>query len=138
MNVLINFSTLKAGGGQNVAMNFLYKVFDIKPNDINLFFLVAKNSSPHKFLQERYYKNFFVVDIHPLKRIYFEIFKSKILLEKWNIDIIYTYFGYGLFPKQYKQVSGVAVSNLFFPEIDSWEGYPIHIKLKKKKILKKY
>ena len=134
MNLLINFSTLKVGGGQNVAMNFLSKIFEVFLDDVNLFFIVAKNSEPHKYLKEINYKNFIVVSNNPIKRIFFENFESKEILKLWNIDIIYTYFGYGLFPKNYIQVSGVAVSNVFFPEINFWDYYPFHKKFVKKLI----
>jgi hypothetical protein len=132
MNILINFSTLKAGGGQNVAMNFLYEIFKINDLKHNLFYFVAENSLPHKFLEEKDYEYYYIVSSNPIKRIFFEMFQSKKILEKWNIDIIYSYFGYGLFPKKYIQVSGVAVSNIFFPEIDFWDGYPFYKKIAKK------
>ena len=44
------------------------------------------------------------------------------------------YFGYAFVGRDIIQVSGVADSNLFFPEIDFWEGYKGFSKIKKKVI----
>jgi len=131
MHLLINFSTLKAGGGQNVAMNFLYAIDKIQLNDINIFYFVAQNSQPHKFLETKGMKNYFVVASNPIKRILFEIIESEKMLKQWDIDIIYSYFGYGFFPKEYKQVVGSADSNLYFPEIDFWKDYKGLSRIKK-------
>lgn len=131
MKLLINFSTLKAGGGQNVAMNFLYAIDSIDLKQINLYYIVADDSQIHKFLETNHKQNYFVVSQNPIKRILFELFQSKNLLKKWKIDIIYSYFGYGLFPKGYKQVIGSADSNLYFPDIDFWKGYNGTTRLKK-------
>jgi len=131
MNILINFSTLKSGGGQNIAMNFLYAYNNLTFTNINIFYFVAKNSEPHKFLQKIDANNYYVLPKNPIKRIFFEKFLSYKILNKLKIDIIYTYFGYGFFPKRYLQVSGVAVSNIFFPEIDFWAEYNKVNKIKK-------
>lgn len=56
---------------------------------------------------------------------------SKRILEKNKIDIIYSYFGIGLFPKY---ISGSADSNLYFPEIDFWSHYKGIARFKKKLI----
>jgi glycosyltransferase involved in cell wall biosynthesis len=131
MNILINFSTLKAGGGQNVAMNFLYEIFKINNIKHTLFYFVAKNSLPHKFLEEKNYKYYYIVSSNPIKRIFFEFTQSKYIIEKWNIDVIYSYFGFGLFPKKYKQIVGSADSNLYFPEINFWNDYKVLETLKR-------
>jgi glycosyltransferase involved in cell wall biosynthesis len=132
LNILINFSTLKKGGGQNVAMNFLIEIDKINTSNYNFFYFVAKNSTPHTFFLESGYKNFYVVSDNPYKRIFFEITQSKFLLKNLNIDIIYSYFGAGLFNKKIPQVSGNACSNLYFPEIDFWSNYKGLPRLKKK------
>lgn len=131
MNVLINFSTLKCGGGQNVSMNFLYSFEKMELADINLLFFVAEGSEPHLYLEKIHYPNYFIVPRNPLTRILFEIFLSYKCLKECNIDIIYSYFGTGFFTKKIPQVSGSADSNLYFPEIDFWSDYKGIERLKK-------
>lgn len=131
MNILINLSTLKSGGGQNVAMNFLHSFSKIKIDDGKIFFFVAKNSEPHHFLEKIKYPYFLVTPRNPLKRILFEIFNGNGYLNKNKIDIIYSYFGIGLFCRKIPQVSGSADSNLYFPEIDFWANYTGLARLKR-------
>ena len=131
MNILINLSTLKSGGGQNVAMNFLHSFTKMKIDDDKIFFLVAKNSEPHLFLNKINYLKFLVVPRNPLRRILFEVFRSNSYLKANNINIIYSYFGVGLYSKQIPQISGSADSNLYFPEIDFWSDYRGIQRLKK-------
>ena len=71
MRVLINFSTLKTGGGQNVALNFLYFTEAHRVEKITLFYLVAKNSEPHRYLVENGSKHYIAVSRNALKRILF-------------------------------------------------------------------
>lgn len=137
MNILINFSTLKKGGGQNVAMNFLHEIFNLALEDITFYFFVAKDSEPHRFLKKLGKNNYHVVPSHPLVRILFEISKSKKILKENKIDIIYSYFGIGLFPSYIPQISGSADSNLYFPEINFWSHYS-HIGRMKKRMIDLY
>ncbi|RIH63239.1 glycosyltransferase [Mariniphaga sediminis] len=136
MNILINFSALKKGGGQNVALNFLHGLFELKYPTHTFFFLVVKHSAIHKYLQERKQQNIIFSAGSPIKRIVQEFFKLPKTLNRLNIDITYTYFGYGLFNNSIPQVSGVAVSNIFFPEIKFWEGSSL--KLLMYKIIDRY
>lgn len=130
MKVLINFSTLKIGGGQNVALNFLYH-FHEHGIEHDLYFFVAEGSECMKFLEKNGYDNFHCLPSNPVKRIFFELFNSKKLLDKIKPDLIYSYFGFGLFSREYKQVVGSADSNLFFPEVDFWADYKGIGRLKK-------
>ena len=125
MNILINFSTLKAGGGQNVALNFVSCILSRpKMADNTLFFSVVKNSKLHKALENTVYKDRLILcRPNPVRRILDEIFISPIYLKRKKIDIIYSYFGWGLFPGKYPQVIGSADSNLYFPDINFWQNY---------------
>ncbi|HCH88395.1 MAG TPA: hypothetical protein DFK15_03775 [Butyricimonas sp.] len=124
MNVLINFSTLKCGGGQNVALNFL-SVFQhiIENGNKHCFFLVAKDSSIHRWFKKNGNYKYFVCPRNPIQRLLFEVCVTRSIIKKYQIDIIYSYFGYGLFPRKIPQISGAADSNLLYPEIDFWKDY---------------
>lgn len=137
MNILVNFGTLKSGGGQNVALNFLLAFQNLQIQNINFTFIVAKDSEPHKYLVDLGYENFYVFPRNPIKRILYEFFKSRKIINKYNIDIIYSYFGFGLFPKLVPQVCGSADSNLYFPDVDFWNDYN-GLKLLLKKAIDQY
>lgn len=117
---MVNFSTLKSGGGQNVALNFLYSVKNCNAPDISYHFLVAKNSEAYSYLTQNNLRSFTVVPRNALLRILFEIFVGWYILKKNKIHIVYSYFGYAWFPKKWPQITGSADSNLYFPEIDFW------------------
>lgn len=136
MNILINLSTLKKGGGQNVALNFLYTLFENIKDTNEYYFLVVKNSEIHKYLTKYTQNNILTTSSSPVYRIYKELFYFSKRLKYIKIDIIYTYFGYGLFLTKIPQVCGVAVSNVFFPEIKFWEGNLLHITIRN--IIDKY
>lgn len=131
MKILINLSTLKKGGGQNVALNFLHSLATLSIRDKEFYFFVADNSAAHNYLLSNNKENFTVLPNNPLKRILFELFLSKKILNRNKIDIIYTYFGIGMFNKKIPQISGSADSNLFFPEINFWSHYKGIPRLKK-------
>lgn len=134
MKILVNLSTLKQGGGQNVGLNFLASLEYLYFENISFYFFVADGSGPHHYLQGKNRLNYSVVPTHPLKRIIFEYFLSTKVLNKENIDVIYTYFGIGVFTKKIPQVCGSADSNLYFPEIDFWSQYKGLGRFKKKVI----
>ena len=137
MKCLINFATLKSGGGQNVGLNFLTGLNQISTNDIQFYFLTAKGSSIHKELLKDPNNVIFSFSTNPVFRILQEIFILPSIVRKNNIDIVYTYFGYAALSKKIPQVSGVAVSNVFYPEISFWDNYGIFGKFKRN-IIKKY
>ena len=89
-NIVINFSTLKSGGGQNVAMNFLSGIYDFYSKDINLYYWVAKGSEPHQFMIENKVENFFVLPRNPIKRIIYEIIFLRFWLNAKSIDLVYS------------------------------------------------
>lgn len=125
IRVLVNFATLKQGGGQNVAMNFLYAVGSTPGllDGFFIFYLVAKDSEPHRFLEKMGADNYRVFSRNPTIRILQEIFYGSLIVHRNNFDVIYSYFGYGQFFTRIPQICGAADSNLFFPEIDFWSQY---------------
>ena len=132
MKILINLSTLKKGGGQNVGLNFLKALLIVNNHSrYDLHFIVSKNSQIAKFVKQKFSKNYTTVPNNPIFRILFELLLGQHLLKKNNIDIIYTIFGYGFYPRNVKQICGFAVSNIFFPEINFWVGLNYVDKIKK-------
>lgn len=123
MNVLINLATLKKGGGQNVVLNFLRALETVNIENLKVYFSVSNNSIIHKYLRNN--KKFHIVSMprNPLLRIIKEMCLGWLIIRKYKIEIIYTYFGIGLYPKSTPQISGSADSNLYFPEIDFWSEY---------------
>lgn len=136
MNILINFSAQKTGGGQNVALNFVLCLLK-NPQIVedNLYFLVAKGSKLDKVLTNSpYSKNIIRTFGNPIVRCFHEFFYSPVYLKHYNIDIIYSYFGWGIFPSKYLQVSGSAASWLYFPEVNFWANYNGFSRLKNRLI----
>lgn len=123
MNILVNLATLKKGGGQNVGLNFIYSICNINYPNCNFYFVVVENSDIHTTLVKNGISAIHFMPSNPIKRMINEFLFGKKILQQHRIDIIYSYFGYGLYPKKYPQISGSADSNLFFPEIDFWKHY---------------
>ncbi len=140
MRILFNFSTLKAGGGQNVGLNFLHTLIGkgLYERYEKCFFLVARGSAIERFVNMNVEKECVMsVSENPVKRLGAELFSVRQFIKRQGIDIIYSYFGYGLFSKKIPQVTGSAVSNIYFPEINFWEGYK-GLSLWKRKLVDKY
>ena len=137
MKVLINLSTLKKGGGQNVGLNFLESLLRINIKDIDFHFTCVKNSAIHIYLQNEKISNITFMPSNPIKRMLKEFILGRSILKSNNIDIIYTYFGIGLYTKSIPQISGSADSNIYFPEIDFWKEYN-GVNLIFKKIIDEY
>ena len=123
MNILINLAPLKAGGGQNVGMNLLSGLENLKDPDVSLFFYVSTASMIGNIVKEKYIDRVIEGPHNTIKRVLFERTKLGEFLEKNKIDIIYSCFGYAYVNKKYKQVCGMAESNIMFPEIDFWKEY---------------
>ena len=132
MKILINLSTLKRGGGQNVGLNFLSSLDAIEFKDFSFCFFVAKDSQCHQYLAKKKDVKYKILPNNPLARIFFEFFLTRRFFLEEKIDVIYTYFGIGVFPKKIPQVSGSADSNLYFPEINFWSHYSGLNRLKKR------
>jgi len=125
MNIAINLSPLKSGGGQNVGMNFVIGLKQLSVFDHELLLIVAKGSELHKYLltENQNHLKYIVVPSNPVLRVINECLFVSHILKLRRVDIVYSYFGYGFYGRSIKQVVGSAYSNIFYPEIDFWEEY---------------
>ena len=123
IKLLINFGPLKMGGGQNVALNFIYALSEMENPDFEFYFVVCKVSEIKKLLESSKWKhNVVIVSDNPLVRIFQEITKVQWYLRKNGIRSVFTYFGFAILGGEVNQVIGSADSNLYFPEIDFWQS----------------
>lgn len=123
MKIAINFSTLKSGGGQNVALNFLHAQSKIINHKNRYTYFVANNSQVYEFVKKNAGFKYILFPENPLIRILFEFFYVSFYLRFNKYDVIYSYFGFSFNISGVRQVSGSADSNLYFPEIDFWRDY---------------
>lgn len=121
MKVLINLATLKKGGGQNVGLNFLESLQRLELDGMKIVFAVARDTEISKFIIRKESTVIFFSK-NPILRMLKELMLGWYLIKKYQIDIVYSYFGIGLYPKSIPQISGSADSNLYFPEIDFWKN----------------
>lgn len=137
MKIALNFSALKKGGGQNVALNFLLSFVGRSYKD-DYFFMAAKDTKIEKFLSARFPKDrILLLSPNPILRMLEEMTCARSFLKRNHVDVIYSYFGFGLFTKSIPQIMGSADSNLFFPEINFWSQYS-GLKLVGKKLIDAY
>ena len=124
--LLINFGPLKEGVGQNVALNFFQELERLDDPGFDPYFIVCKNTELHLRIKSSRWKNkMVVVSRNPYIRIWQELSSVRFFLKNNKIKTIYSYFGFGLFGVNVRQVIGSADSNLYFPEIDFWENEKI-------------
>jgi glycosyltransferase involved in cell wall biosynthesis len=120
--VLINFGSLKRGGGYNVALNFLSAFDSARFRHLEFFWVCVQGTEIEKILASRE-EDVYLVSPNPLIRIIQESTVVSKWIRKNRIEVIYTYFGYGCFTTRVPQVVGTAVSNVFFPEVNFWVHY---------------
>ncbi len=111
-------------------MNFIHHIEQFE--DIQVVYVVTHGTRVHQLLQERYSER--VISIHNtlLSRLYFQLLGLTSIVKRFEIQVIYTMFGPGIFSRGVKSVTGCAYSNIFFPEVDFWqkESFLNKIKLK--------
>lgn len=132
MNILLNFYPVRAGGGQQVASNFL-KIITKKDFGHKWFLFVGSNSELCKLAKENLPESQILSFEYNYQNRVFKQKDIKEFIQSKKIDLIYSY-GPILPIKNIPQVLRTVYSNLYFPEIDFWKGYPFFTKLKKKLI----
>lgn len=130
MKILLNFYPVQAGGGQQVASNFI-KLISNDNFGHEWFVFVGEGSE----LQELSKKFFHDKNILAIKYSYSNRLFNKLKLNKYisqnKLDIIYN-FAPILPVKGLPQVVRSVYSNLYFPEIDFWGTLSTAKKIEKK------
>ncbi|MFT5548674.1 MAG: glycosyltransferase involved in cell wall biosynthesis [Candidatus Azotimanducaceae bacterium] len=132
MKIILNFLPLKTGGGVQVALDFLRQA-ELYGLD-HEWHLVAREGTPFEsFAGSSYIESITLVPDNIISRLKFELFDCVSLIKKVDPNVIYTQFGpHWLASRGVKNVVGCAYSNLFYPELDFWEGLPWFSRLYKK------
>lgn len=132
VRILLNLMSIKSGGGQQVASNFINHAN--KFEEFELYYLVTRDSLMSQKLLNQPANKIILVPRNLFSRFWMVNFELRRFVKNNKIDIIYTLFGPGIAFKNIISVTGCAYSNLFFPEINFWSDYSGIGKLKKKLI----
>lgn len=122
MRILINFSTCKVGGAQNVALNALQVLSEVQiGSGLDVVLLVPTRSAVE---QKAFTEGFetFGLSRNPIIRSIQEFFLIWVVHTRRPLDVVYNYWHYiPLMPCFCVQNS--ADSNIYFPEIRFWNNY---------------
>ncbi|GLR18864.1 glycosyltransferase [Portibacter lacus] len=134
--ILLNLVAIKKGGGQQVAVSFLNVILENKIIDLSFFIIATKGTIlAKKLITQNTYK-YILIENHVFKRAIFDLYLIRKIVKTYKIDLIYSLFGPPIFAQDTISVSGVAVSNIFYPEIKFWHGNIFY--LLRKLIIDKY
>jgi len=132
MNLLIDMGAIKSGGGAQLALNFLD---DIEKYNLceNVSLLLPDIGPLSKKSNINKYVSVYRSPLNYFKRFIFEKFEIPIIINKHNIDTIFTFFGTGLpHSKKVKSVVSVAYPIICYPDSDYWKYIDFKNKIIKK------
>lgn len=129
MNVLIDLSAVRTGGGLQLAMNY---ILSNKGYSKISFHLVVNEALK---CNENIKKLDNIIGFCPtsvVNRFFFEYFVIPRLIKKFNISKIFTFFGSGL-PRTLtaKKIVGVAYPIICYPDSPYWNNIPSSERIKK-------
>jgi len=132
--LLIDFSPLKAGGGCQLALNFIYELNNQRSENLKFIFLIP-DTGPLKDLPTQFPNFFFIVSPSSsvFKRVFFEYYSLQKILIKKGVDKIFTFFGPGLPHKaNVKSIVSVAYPIICYDESIFWKHLPLKKYIKQK------
>lgn len=129
MNILLNFYPVQSGGGQQVASNFL-KIIEKTNYGHNWFFFLGKHSELDVLAKELFSDDNILSLPYSYKGRITNQNKINQFVKMKSIGIIYNYAPV-LPVKGIKQVVRSVYSNLYFPEVNFWEDYPLRQRVRK-------
>lgn len=129
--ILLDLSSIKSGGGAQLALNFVRAVNSGKFS-INISAILISNKFPFNSDLNGSYT---VISIpsNPILRIIYELFFLKRRLSSLGISHVYTLFGPGLPAfRAVRRIVGMAYPTLLYNESLYWTFLPITFRVKKK------
>ena len=133
MKIVLNFLPLKSGGGLQVGLDFIEQAK--KHGREHEWFLVATRGTPLAEVREasnlRLVKT---VSKSVMARLWFEYLGCRKLIREIGAKLVYTQFGTHWPGASTVNIVGCAYSNLFYPEINFWERFPLTRRLVRKGI----
>lgn len=130
MKILLNLLPLKTGGGVQVALDFLENVAQYGRS--HEWFVICREEMPFERYCKHHIKLAARVADNLFSRARFEWLEHSKLSKSIKPDVALTLFGPHLRVEDAINIGGCAYSNLFYPEIDFWQGLPPHKKLTKR------
>ena len=119
MNILINLISIKAGGGQKVALNFAEQSFKNSYNH-TVYYAVTEGTLLSDYFRKSKIENVIFVRGSLLARLWFHYVASSFLVRRKRIDIIYTLFGISINTTKAISVVGSAYSNIYYQNEGFW------------------
>ncbi|ANW94969.1 hypothetical protein AXE80_01080 [Wenyingzhuangia fucanilytica] len=134
--IIIDMSAIKAGGGCQLALNYINELstgkFIIQEK---LVFLIP-NIGPLSNSLDKKYSNLKFEIAHTdmfFRRFFFEKITLKRIYKKYNIDTIYTFFGAGLpHSNSIKSIVSVAYPIICYDESAFWKHIPVKLKIRQR------
>lgn len=132
MNVLIDLSAVRTGGGLQLAMNYL--LVNKSNSMLNFYIILNEELKKNTEMMNKNLSNN-VIGFCPnnlVNRFFFEYKQVPNLIKKYKISKVFTFFGSGL-PETLssKAIVGVAYPIICYPESPYWNYIPRFEKIKK-------
>ncbi len=119
MNILVNFLSIKSGGGQKVAFNFVEQTSKINFKH-NIHYSVTRDTWIAEYLKTCKIKNIIIVEKSFMSRMWFHYITTRKIVRREKIDVIYTLFGISINSTNAISVVGSAYSNIYYPNEPFW------------------
>lgn len=134
MNILLDFSAIKTGGGAQLAMNFVdYARASEWSRHYQLHFVFPEEGPLAARASEFCNTNVLISPQRYLERIRFEYGALQQVIRSRSIGVIFTFFGAGVpAPRQTRRIVSVAYPTICYPESPYWQNLPIAVRLKQR------
>jgi glycosyltransferase involved in cell wall biosynthesis len=130
IRLLIDFGSIKTGGGAQLATNFLNFMREY-PDDVEKVFLLIPELGPlSQHIDASRYDGILVYPNSYWKRKLFELTTLRKFVMSNRVNIFYTFFGAGIpAPSGVRSIVSVAYPIICYPESNYWKFLPLKTKL---------